>query len=454
MKFRFREKVYLFTLTLFLLFFNIGIFSLAYYSYQNNANAAKEICITEEKVIAESFENELKYYNYSRDTARIMAIYGDFYKEKGIEIQFAFNGETVYSSLDAGLVAPNMGYSATQRVDGKRYYLITEQIYEGIYTFTYAKDVSYLDEDFKSISIVFVITSLCASALLAICLFFILRKLLSPLEKLRQATEEISNGNFDCRADDSGSDEFSALASDFNKMGEHISEKIRQTQLDAEIKQRMLDNLAHEMRTPLTSIRGYAEYLRDANIDESEKFEALEFIITESERLKLIGERLLDEAFIRENGINAEKVNLGQLIFESRKGLSVKAANAGIELKISTDEIFAQCDRLLIQLLITNLTDNAIKACRGNGSVTIGTEITDGQIKLYVSDSGIGMTDEQLSHITEPFYRTDRSRSREGGGTGLGLSLCERIAKAHGTDLSFHSELGKGTTAYILLKII
>ncbi len=451
MKLRFREKVYLITLVLFLIFFNTGIFSLAYYSYQKNCDAAEAICLAEGEVIAESFENELKYYDYSRNTLRIMENYGKFYAEKGIYISFYSFGDMVYSSLENDLTPPKSNFSATQRVNGRRYFLLSKSIYNDRYIFTYAKDVSYLDEDFKSISLIFVFTSFGASILLAVCLFFILRKLLKPLDKLRTATEEISNGNFDCRADNSGNDEFSLLASDFNKMAEHISEKITQTQLDAQTKQRMLDNIAHEMRTPLTSIRGYAEYIRDANIDEEEKTEALEFIINESERLKLIGERLLDEAFIRENGIQPEKVNLGQLIFEIRKGLIVKASNNGVELKTNAEEIILSCDKLLIQLLITNLVDNAIKACHGKGCVTIGLQKTDIGTKLFVSDTGVGMTEEQIAHITEPFYRTDKSRSREIGGTGLGLSLCERIAVAHGTKLCFDSQIGKGTTAYILL---
>lgn len=455
MKLRFREKTYLITLVLFLLFLNTGIFSLAYYTYDNNMDAAEELCREEERVISEAFAKDCEYLNYNSSKRALMKTYCDFYYDNDIRLMFfeesAFSegGNYICSNLPSGIAPPNIGESSTQRSDGKRYFTMTQKIDNGEIAIVYAKDVSYLDEDFKNISVVFVLTSLFASVLLALCLFVVLRKLSQPLEKLRTTAGEIADGNFESRADDSGSDEFSLLAKDFNRMAEHIGTQMNALEENAKTKQRMLDNLAHEMRTPLTSIRGYAEYLRDANIGEEEKIEAVEFIISESERLKAIGERMLDEAFIRENKIIPEQVNLGELIFGAVKKLTVKAANAGVALRADANEIFLNCDKLLTELLITNLADNAIKACRGRGTVIIGCEREAGATRIFVADNGVGMTEEQLAHITEPFYRTDKSRSRDEGGTGLGLSLCQRIADAHGAELKFESEPEKGTKAVV-----
>ena len=448
---RFREKTYLITLVLFLLFLNIGIFSLAYYTYHNNMEAAADLCREESRVIADGFAKDAEYLNYNSAKKILMRSYCSHYAENNINLGFWNDDKdfTEYGNLPESTKIPVSEYYSTQRIDGKRYFVISEPIQESDILLVYAKDVSYLDEDFWHLSMVYVITSVGASILLALCLFFVLRKLSMPLEKLRSAAGEIANGNFDSRADESGRDEFSLLASDFNRMAEHISGQMKELESNAKTKQRMLDNLAHEMRTPLTSIRGYAEYLRDANIDESEKIEAIEFIISESERLKAIGERMLDEAFIRENKITPENVNMGEMIFGVVKKLSVKAANKGVALKAEAEEIYLDCDRLLIELLITNLTDNAIKACRGKGEVVIGCKKEGVNTIISVSDNGIGMTEEQIAHITEPFYRTDKSRSRDEGGTGLGLSLCERIAIAHGTKLTFESETDKGTKAFV-----
>ncbi len=446
MKLKFREKTYIVTLSLFLLFFNVGIFLLSYYTFTKSTDSAKEVCYTEEKVIAEAFANDTELLEYGITDEMVMISYCGFYSEKNIFLNFQANGEKVYGNLPEGLKPPEAGRSSTQRAEGNRYFLVSEEIC-GKYVFTYAKDVSYLDDDFWGLSIVFIITSIGASVVLALLLFAVLRKLSLPLEKLRTAASEISKGNFEIRADESGGDEISLLAQDFNSMAEHVSRQLEELEESAEMKQRMLDNLAHEMRTPLTSIRGYAEYLRDAKISDEAKIEAIEYIISESERLKLIGEKLLDEAFIRENEIKSETVFIPELIYEVYRNISIK--NTVASIKVEPTDVSLNCDRLLISLLVSNLCDNALKACRNGGEVVIGCGENEDSVYIFVRDSGIGMNEQQLKHITEPFYRTDKSRSREEGGTGLGLSLCARIAKAHNALLGFESEPGKGTTATI-----
>ncbi len=451
MKLKFREKTFLATLFLFLLFFNAGLFSLAYYTFHTNAKAEEGVCLTGHQVIAESIEKELEYKKYGKKTDEhtILATYGTFYKDDGLFFRLERDGQTIYSGLPDGLTAPLCGYSATRRADGKRYFLITSEIYGGNYVFTYAKDVSYLDEDFKKMATVFGISSLGASVLLAAVLFFVLRRLSYPLEKLSSATKMIADGNYKTRADETGNDEFSSLATDFNRMAEHIDRQVCMLEENSKTKQSMLDNLAHEMRTPLTSIRGYAEYLLNANVEESEKMEAAEYIISESERLKQIGERILDESFIRENGIAAERCDLGIVVYNVTKSLAPIASMEGVALRAEGKSVFAQCDPLLAEMLLSNLADNAIKACRGQGSVTVGCMGDESGATLFVKDTGIGMTEEQLARVTEPFYRTDSSRSRNRGGNGLGLSLCDRIAKAHGTCLHFKSALNKGTSVSV-----
>lgn len=448
---KFREKTYLITLVLFLLFFNTGIFSLAYYTYYNNTAAETKLCKEESHVIADSFAKDMERLNRGVESAIIMRSYCTHYGENGINLAFWQDDEnyTQYGNLPEGIKIPVSGYSSIQKIGDKDYYVIGVPISNSNILLIYSKDVSYLSQDFHRLSAVYIVTSVCASVLLALFLFFILRKLSKPLEKLRNAASEIAQGNFNSRADENGKDEFSLLAADFNRMAEQVGNQMTELETIAKTKQNMLDNLAHEMRTPLTSIRGYAEYLRNANIDEKEKIEAIEFIISESERLKLIGERMLDEAFIRENKINIQQVNLGGLIFDISKSLSVKAANMGVALRINADDIYLDCDKLLIEQLITNLTDNSIKACKGNGEVIISCNKTEKETVICVSDNGIGMTKEQILHITEPFYRTDKSRSRDEGGTGLGLSLCEKIANAHGAKLHFESQINKGTKAFV-----
>lgn len=449
---KFREKTYFITLILFLFFLNAGIFSLAFYTYQKSVDSARTVSLAEETVIREAFAGDVEFLSKEESLKKVMESYGEFYRRKGISLSFCKESSVWYSSLPEGLSAPQHDYSKDRRVDGKRYFVISRRVSGDRFVMIYAKDISYLDEDFKSLAMLYVPTSVLASLFLALCLFLVLRKLAKPLEQLRAATKEMAEGNLSYRAKEQGKDEFSLLAGDFNRMAEYLEAHTRLLEENAKMKQQMLDDLAHEMRTPLTSIRGYAEYLQIANIPETEKWEAAEYIISEAERLKQIGERLLDEAFIRENGIQTRRGDLSEAVETALRVVQVKAKDAGVELVQDAHSVPIDCDPLLLGMLMTNLADNAVKACISceNGTVTLGcgTE-EDGTPILFVRDNGVGMTEDQLTRITEPFYRTDKSRSRSEGGTGLGLSLCSKIAHAHGAVLSFASAPGEGTVAKI-----
>ncbi len=448
MRMKFFERTFLITFILFLVFLNIGIFALAMYTYQNNIEAAESVCIAEINSIIDAFESDYAYAGAS--SAKILqTAYGKFYSEKDIKLKFMSDGETTYSAIPEGLSVPDEGKMSGGKVDGKRYIIISRFVCDGEQTLVYAKDVSYLDIEFKHLCIVFVFGSFVASLLLGAVLYFILRKLYLPLVKLRTVTEEIANGDFDVRADDKGDDEVSALAKDFNVMADKVSRQILELKDTADQKQRMLDNLAHEMRTPLTAIHGYAEYICSARIPEEERVDAAKFIMSESMRLKDISEVLLDSAYIRENGINVGSVSLGVIVKKACARLEITAKERGVDITSETDECIINGDAVLLEILVTNLAENALKACKNGGRVTVGTCEKDGIKCLCVSDNGIGMTAEQLAHITEPFYRTDTSRSRAEGGTGLGLALCKRIVLAHGGELIFESKENKGTKVIV-----
>lgn len=448
MKMKFFERTYLLTLLLFLLFLNGGVFALAVYTHDNSVEAAEQVCRSEEFYIVEAFERDLEAVNGTGEQL-LQVSYGTFYRAKDISLQFTKNGEVTYSEIPAGLTCPEAGILAGGKADGKRYMLITEVIGETGYTLTYAKDVTYLDEDFKRLSIAFIIASLFASALLALFLYLLLRKLYVPLGKLKAATEGLAGGDFAARADDSGKDEFSALAKNFNAMADKLGEQMDELKRTADQRQRMLDDLAHEMRTPLTSIHGYAEYISAAKASEGEKIEAAQFIMAESMRLKQISEILLDTAFVRENKINPTEFVSREMLLRTRDRFFARAGEGDVQLHCVGGDFLLKGDAVLLELMLANLTENALKACKTGGTVELGAVQENGVKTLYVKDNGIGMTAEQLLHITEPFYRTDKARNRRDGGTGLGLALCERIAIAHGAKLKFTSVLGEGTTASV-----
>ena len=214
---------------------------------------------------------------------------------------------------------------------------------------------------------------------------------------------------------------------------------------NAEKKQMLVDNMAHELRIPLTVIRGYADYLERAAVSEEERFAAARYIISEAERLTKMSEILLDTAYIRENPPEMSEVELDEVLRGTAERLSVKARERDVELVCETEEATVRGNALLLSMLFDNLADNALKACAAGGRVIMKCSAG----RASVEDNGKGMSADELAHVTEPFYRTDKSRSRSEGGVGLGLALCRNIVEAHGATLRFESEKGKGTKIFL-----
>ncbi len=449
MKMKVFEKTYLIALSLFLVFINLCIVFLCVLTFNRNVESTQNACISEGNAVKDAFENDMQ--GLDGDGLYLLQVsYGSFYSEKGIYLCFEENGKSTLSTIPKGIELPSINTVSTKKQGEKHYMLIRESIDNGRYNMTYAKDVSYLYEEFTTLAYWYIGASAVTSLVLALLLYLSLRKLYSPLERLSAVTKGIFGGDFSVRADEVGNDEFSGLARDFNTMSDKIREQIKTLEDTAVQKQRMLDDLAHEMRTPLTGIHGYAEYIKNANISDMERIDATEYIMKETMRLKSISEVLLDTAFIRESKIEKEVVSLNTLLKETKVRMEALPISENVEIDLNVDEsVTVQGNKLLLELLMSNLTENAIKACTSGGKVELSAKADNEYTLICVKDNGIGMTEEQLEHITEPFYRTDKARSRLLGGTGLGLALCDTIAKAHGTALSFRSAVGEGTEVFV-----
>lgn len=440
---RFWQKTYIFTLILFLVCLNCGIMSLAVYTYRQNVEATEATVTAEQYYIARSFERDyIDLTNSGGNTSPtlLMQSYGSHYKDKGIFFAFEKDGKTLYSNFTQSC-SVNDNTLVHKKLDGKRYVFISSGLCDGEYRFVFAKNVERLDEEFYSLMLVYSLTALAVSAFLAVCLFFILKRLSVPLDKLRDATRRIEGGDFSVTVEEKGKDEFSLLAKSFNSMLHKINEQVTALETDSEKKQMLVDNMAHELRTPLTSIQGYAEYLEKAAVTEENRILAAKYIISESARLKKISDILLDTAYIRGNTVETSPVCVSALLNDTVERLNTKAQKCGVTLLTASDDSVVDGDATLLSMLFCNLTDNAIKACRDGGIV----ELCCTDKTVTVKDNGKGMTPEQLSHITEPFYRTDRSRSRAEGGAGLGLALCKQIVASHNAFISFESRFGEGT---------
>lgn len=440
---RFWQKTYIFTLVIFLICLNIGILSLTLYTYQKNIEAAETAVAAEQYYIAMSFERDYDALMESYENASpslLMQSYGAHYGEKGLFIAFRKGAEELYSNFKSPY-SVDKGTLIHTDFEEKRHILISAMVCDGEYELIIAKNVESLDSEFRSLMTTYSVTAGSVSLVLAVVLYFVLKKLSGPLETLRKTTEKIETGDFSARVEERGNDEFTLVAKSFNLMLDTINEQMETLEQEADRKQMLVDNMAHELRTPLTSIHGYAEYLEKANTTEERRLIAAKYIMSESERLQKISEILLDDAFIRENEIEMSDIDLGAVLTDAAKKLQMRAENAGVEITCDTAPVTVKGNETLLSMLFYNLTENAIKACSAGGKVKISCS----ECQAVIEDNGKGMTEEQLLHITEPFYRTDKSRSRAEGGAGLGLALCKQIVLTHKAEMNFESKIGQGT---------
>jgi two-component system phosphate regulon sensor histidine kinase PhoR len=223
-----------------------------------------------------------------------------------------------------------------------------------------------------------------------------------------------------------------------------------------EMRRDFVANVSHELRTPLSILRGYIEtMLDDPKMPRGETARILEVMEQHSKRLGLLANDLLTLAQM-ESGSSSLQSNeidllrfLSDLVRDWRKKISAKGLEVVVDVSDDCSTIRADEERL--REVYDNLLDNAVKYSDERGEIRLGAERRDGEIALSVSDSGVGISAEDLPRIFERFYRADKARSRQLGGTGLGLSIVKHIAQLHGGRVEADSKLGKGTTIRVIL---
>ena len=217
-------------------------------------------------------------------------------------------------------------------------------------------------------------------------------------------------------------------------------------------REEFIASFAHELKTPLTAIIGYADMLRSKEMSPKSRFTAAGYIFSEGKRLEALSLKLMDIIVAGKQGFELKQYEVGYFIRSIAAVTVPSVSNDGITLDLRWEPGEIKVEPDLFKTLMINLVDNARKASKKNDTIELFGKAENGGYALYVRDHGRGMKKEELSKITEPFYMIDKSRSRAQNGAGLGLALCQRIAELHGTALEYDSEPGKGTTVRIFLK--
>ena len=272
------------------------------------------------------------------------------------------------------------------------------------------------------------------------------RRMTRPLRTLTTASAEIADGDYARRTGLHTGDEIETLSSSFDKMADAVQEKITALQADVRQREDFMGAFAHELKTPMTSIIGYADMLRTIQASPAEQYEAAGAIYHEGRRLEALSGKLLALLGLGEETITLQPTALAAL------WPRLQAACPGVPLQLPACDAAVQADADLLLDLLCNLVGNAVKASEPGQPVEV--RVTEGgdTVTLTVADHGCGIPQSEISRVTEPFYMVDKSRARKQGGSGLGLALCKRIAEVHGSDLHIESTPGEGTRVSVILR--
>jgi len=279
---------------------------------------------------------------------------------------------------------------------------------------------------------------------------FLAGRALSPIDGLTRTARRISaedlSRRLDMRLPD---DEVGRLARTFDEMIARLDDAFRrQRQFTADA--------SHELRTPLTAIKGQTEVALQRDRDPAEYRSVLRNVNTEVDRMiRLVSSLLtLARADAHQVPLAKEDISLGALVSDAADQVRSAADNKGVSMRLRNGgETRVTADQDLLLQLILNLLDNAVKHTPSGGSIDVSWSKADGQAKVVVSDEGPGIPTEHLPRIFDRFYRVDKARSREGGGVGLGLSICRWIAQAHGGTIQADNAPGQGATFTVHLPI-
>lgn len=410
------------------------------YSFETAMRREQERVQMTEAFIAPQVQEAVSRLNYE-GVVQAARQYRRVYAAQGIELIFCYNriplGEATLPNRNYETLLTGTRTAMLDTLSDPERYVITEPLTSEVIMLLLS-DVSALYDMRTELRQTFLLVSAVGAVLLALMSWLIASRFTRPIAKLTNAAEALSEGNESAALPVQRKDELGTLARSFEKMQKAVKTREDDLRQEAAKRQSMLDALAHEMRTPLCSLLGNARYLQMPITDE-ERREVVDDMAKEIKRLSDMDAQLMKLTQLRDEALEWEDVALLPLLNETAQ--RVQAQTDGIRIIVEGRNSIIAGDRELLSMLADNLTVNAVRASKEGQTVVLTAQHNGFSVK----DQGCGMTQEQLEHAFEPFYKADKARTRAHGGAGLGLTVCKQIADLHDGQLSFRSEFGKGT---------
>ena len=286
--------------------------------------------------------------------------------------------------------------------------------------------------------------------------YFISQRIVSPIKEMKEIAHLIASSDFSKRVEINSKDELGMLARSLNEMADQLQQRIDNLKNMDKMKTEFVANVSHELKTPLTSIKGFVETLEDGAMEDKEtnkKFLAI--IKRHTERLTNITNDLLSlsELESKKDVLSIASFDLKEMIDEIILGFGHAISEKTHKLKFASkfDKYVMSADKVKIEQVIVNLIDNAVKYTESGGEIKIEFTEDEKCVNIIVEDDGIGIPAKYFNRVFERFYRVDKARSRQSGGTGLGLAIVKHIVSLHGGNVQIESQVGIGTKIIVSL---
>ncbi len=290
---------------------------------------------------------------------------------------------------------------------------------------------------------------------IASILLVLIQLIMRPLHQINDATKEIAAGKYDRRIAVIGGGEMNELSINMNTMATEIEKNIKHIEELAENRRVFIANMTHEMKTPLTSILGFANIMKikdSISADERRKYSSI--IESEAKRLKELSSKLMELILIENTTLETKPLNLYDVLYTVAESMNMTLKAKELSLEFLAQSNIMYMDEELMKSLIYNILDNAIKASPTDSTIRLCEAREGNNVVITITDEGVGIPKDKLQHVSEAFYMADKARSRKAGGAGIGLALCKAICEAHNGTINIDSTENVGTSVTLKFPLV
>ena len=452
-------KIFIFTYCIMMLITIFGGFLLIDYEYQENLEQARKIALEDNRTLYSYYTmmdemlGNVSSAEYSLERFASRMSEGN---QKEILVGQYENLEDYVSSEKAQRVESGQ-YQYEVVTRGEQTKIQVTSKYKEQYIINYY-DISDLlerrNENYQLYRNLIIGVSVIIAAVLYLFSWYITK----PLVKVTKMAERLSMGDYTARVDSSYEEmksyEVAQLGKTLNQLADSTESYIEELKEAAQKKEDFMGNFTHEIKTPMTSIIGYADLLRTYDLEPEKRREYSSYIYNEGKRVEQLASNLLQLIVMNKTDFPMEEIMMELLFAQLEKEVYFLGKKYHTQIRFDYVNGVVLGEKSLLLIAIKNLIDNACKASKEGEEIQIQSRVTDEKYMIHVIDSGCGIPSEELKHISEPFYMVDKARTRKQGGAGLGLSLCSTIVKLHGGEMKVESELGRGTTVTLCFENI